>query len=104
MSSIGESKEAWLSLLGETFSAGDAIVAGKKVEMSRRAVYYALNQLCRLQHPLIEKLQHGVYRKVSGENTDALCTFALSSHESGVQPSQSAKVQGAVTIKDESHE
>ena len=52
--SIGETKEAWLSLLGDTFSTGDAIVAGKKVEMSRRTVYYALEQLCRFQNPLIE--------------------------------------------------
>ena len=77
--SIGETKEAWLSLLGEKFTSGDAVIAGRKVDMSRRSVYYALDQLCRLQHPLIEKLQHGVYRKLMTENTYAPCTIALSS-------------------------
>ncbi len=78
--SIGETKEAWLSLLGERFTSGDAVIAGRKVDMSRRSVYYALDQLCRLQHPLIEKLQHGVYRKLMTENTDAphYCTFITS--------------------------
>lgn len=41
-SNIGESKEARLSLLGDTFTAGDAIVAGKRVELSRCSAYYAL--------------------------------------------------------------
>lgn len=67
--SICETKEAWLSLLGERFTSGDAVIAGRKVDMSRRSVYYALDQLCRLQHPLIEKLQHRVYRKLMTENT-----------------------------------
>jgi hypothetical protein len=101
--SIGETKEAWLSLLGERFTSGDAVIAGRKVDMSRRSVYYALDQLCRLQHPLIEKLQHGVYRKLMTENTDAPCTIALSSRQDTVQSSQSAKVQSATTLKSENH-
>ena len=101
--SIGETKEAWLSLLGERFTSGDAVIAGRKVDMSRRSVYYALDQLCRLQHPLIEKLQHGVYRKLMTENTDAPCTIALSSCQDTVQSSQSAKVQSATTLKSENH-
>lgn len=62
---IGDTKEAWLSLLGETFTTGDAIVAGKKVELSRRSVYYALKQLCRQQNPVLEKSSHGTYRKIN---------------------------------------
>ena len=104
INSIGEMKEAWLSLLGERFTSGDAVIAGRKVDMSRRTVYYALDQLCRLKHPLIEKLQHGVYRKLMTENTDAPCTIALSSCQDTVQSSQSAKVQSATTLKSEDHE
>ena len=54
INSIGETKEAWLSLLEDRFTSGDAVIAGRKVDMSRRTVYYALDQLCRLKHPLIE--------------------------------------------------
>lgn len=98
---IGETKEAWLSLLGETFTAGEAIAAGKKVEMSRRSVYYALEQLCRLQHPVIEKLQHGKYRKIV--NPDAPCTIALLSEDKVADSTQSAKVQSANTEIKENH-
>lgn len=65
-SNIGESKEAWLSLLGDTLTASDAIVAGKRVELSRRSrsIYYALKQLCRQPNPLLEKTDHGSYRKL----------------------------------------
>lgn len=101
---IGDTKEAWLSLLGETFTSGEAVVAGRKVDMSRRAVYYALEQLCRLQNPLIVKLQHGVYRKVATENTDASCTIALSSGKCMVQSSQNAIVQSATAVNSGSHE
>lgn len=104
INSIGETKEAWLSLLENRFTSGDAVIAGRKVDMSRRTVYYALDQLCRLKHPLIEKLQHGVYRKLMTENTDAPCTIALSSCQDTVQSSQSAKVQSATTLKSEDHE
>ena len=104
INSIGETKEAWLSLLEDRFTSGDAVIAGRKVDMSRRTVYYALDQLCRLKHPLIEKLQHGVYRKLMTENTDAPCTIALSSCQDTVQSSQSAKVQSATTLKSEDHE
>lgn len=104
INSIGETKEVWLSLLGERFTSGDAVIAGRKVDMSRRTVYYALDQLCRLKHPLIEKLQHGVYRKLMTENTDAPCTIALSSCQDTVQSSQSAKVQSTTTLKSEDHE
>ena len=103
MNSIGETKEAWLSLLEDRFTSGDAVIAGRKVDMSRRTVYYALDQLCRLKRPPIEKLQ-GVYRKLMTENTDAPCTIALSSCQDTVQSSQSAKVQSATTLKSEYHE
>ena len=102
--SIGETKEAWLSLLGDTFSTGDAIVAGKKVEMSRRTVYYALEQLCRLQNPLIEKIHHGIYRKTAIGNANASCTIALSSDRNNRQSPQSAKVQSVTQINSDSHE
>ena len=104
INSIGETKESWLSLLGETFTSGDAVVAGRKVDMSRRTVYYALDQLCRLQHPLIAKLQHGVYRKLVAENTDAPCTFALSFGKDAMLSSRSAKVQSATTENSGNHE
>ena len=81
-----------------------SVIAGRKVDMSRRTVYYALDQLCRLKHPLIEKLQHGVYRKLMTENTDAPCTIALLSYQDTKQISQSAKVQSATTLKSEDHE
>ena len=102
--SIGETKEAWFSLLGDTFSTVDAIIAGKKVEMSRRTVYYALEQLCRLQNPLIEKIRHGVYRKTTVGNANAPCTIALSTDNSKGQSSQSAKVQSATQINSDSYE
>lgn len=102
--SIGETREAWFSLLGDTFSTGDAIIAGKKVEMSRRTVYYALEQLCRLQNPLIEKVHHGVYRKTSIGDVNASCTIALSSDRNNGQSSQSAKMQSATQINSDSHE
>ena len=101
---IGETKDAWLSLLGDTFTSADAVIAGKKVEMSRRSVYYALEQLCRLQHPLVEKIQHGFYRKTTADNTNASCTIALSNGKCTVELPQSAKVQSATTINTEGYE
>lgn len=82
-SNIGESKEAWLSLLGDTFTAGDAIVAGKRVELSRRSVYYALKQLCCQPNPLLEKIDHGTYCKLCPNKPAAPCTIALSDGETG---------------------
>ena len=82
-SNIGESKEAWSSLLGDTFTAGDAIVAGKRVELSRRSVYYALKQLCCQPNPLLEKIDHGTYRKLCPNKPAAPCTIALSDGETG---------------------
>ena len=43
INSIGETKEAWLSLLEDRFTSGDAVIAGRKVDMSRRTVYYVLD-------------------------------------------------------------
>ena len=92
-SGIGDNKEAWLSLLGDTFTAGDAVLAGKKVELSRRTVYYALDKLSREPNPVLEKLHHGTYRKTSAI---ASCTIALSSEGKATgQSRQSAKVQCA---------
>lgn len=91
----GETQEAWLSLLDDVFTAGDAIVAGKKVELSRRSVYYALKQLCRQPNPVLEKTSHGTYHKINQEKQSALCTVALLSNESVEQIPQSAKVQDA---------
>ena len=70
----------------------------------RRAVYYALEQLCRLHNPLIEKIRHGVYRKTAVGNANAPCTIALSTDNSEGQSSQSAKVQSATQINSDSHE
>ncbi len=89
---IGDNKEAWLSLLGDTFTAGDAVIAGRKVELSRRTVYYALDKLSREPNPVLEKLHHGTYRKSSAI---ASCTIALSSEDKAAQTGQSAKVQCA---------
>ena len=98
--SIGDTKDAWLSLLGDTFTSGEAVIAGRKVELSRRSVYYALEQLCRLKNPVIEKVRHGVYHKII---YDAPCTIALSDADNAVNAAQSAKVQSADNNPD-SHE
>ena len=99
--SIGDTKDAWLSLLGDTFTSGDAVIAGRKVEMSRRSVYYALEQLCRLKNPVIEKVSHGVYHKII---SDAPCTIALSDADNTVNTDRSAKVQSADNDNPDSHE
>ena len=99
--SIGDTKDAWLSLLGDTFTSGDAVIAGRKVEMSRRSVYYALEQLCRLKNPVIEKVSHGVYHKII---SDAHCTIALSDADNTFNAGQSAKVQSADNDKPRGHE
>lgn len=97
-SGIGDNKEAWLSLLGDTFTAGDAVVAGKKVGLSRRTVYYALDKLSREPDPVLEKLHHGTYRK---KFAIASCTIALSSEgKVAEQIGQSAKVQCATDNAD----
>ena len=99
--SIGDTKDAWLSLLGDTFTSGDAVIAGRKVEMSRRSVYYALEQLCRLKNPVIEKVSHGIYHKII---FDAPCTIAFSHANNTVNAAQSAKVQSADNDNPDSHE
>ena len=99
--SIGDTKDAWLSLLGDTFTSGEAVIAGRKVEMSRRSVYYALEQLCRLKNPVIEKVSHGVYHKII---SDAPCTIALSDADNTVNTDRSAKVQSADNNNPDSHE
>ena len=99
--SIGNTKDAWLSLLGNTFTSGEAVIAGRKVEMSRRSVYYALEQLCRLKDPVIEKASHGVYRKTT---SDASCTIALSDADNTGNIVQSAKVQSADNYNPSGHE
>lgn len=92
-SGIGDNKEAWLSLLDDTFTAGEAVIAGKKVELSRRTVYYALGKLSKEPNPVLEKLHHGTYRKTF---TIASCTIALSSEGKAAEHiGQSAKVQCA---------
>ncbi len=92
-SGIGDNKEAWLSLLDDTFTAGEAVIAGKKVELSRRTIYYALDKLSREPNPVLEKLHHGTYRKKSAI---ASCTIALSSNDKAAEHiGQSAKVQCA---------
>ena len=99
--SIGDTKDAWLSLLGDTFTSGEAVIAGRKVEMSRRSVYYALEQLCRLKNPVIEKVRHGVYHKII---SDAPCTIALSDADNTDNTDRSAKVQSADNNNPDSHE
>jgi len=95
---IGEVKEDWLSSLGDTFSAAEAVSAGRQFDMSKRTIYYALKKLCKFKNPVIEKLEHGCYRKI--KSSIALCTFALSSEKPQYKPPvedrQSAKVQTIV--------
>ena len=70
---IGETKgRLRLSLLDDVFTAGDAIVAGKKVELSRRSVYYALKQLCRQPNPVLENQSRSCH-KINQEKQSALC-------------------------------
>jgi hypothetical protein len=68
----------WLAYLNHQFTSKEALEIGKRMGMSRRSVYYALDNLCSLQHPVIIKVRHGVYEKKEPANTNALCTFALS--------------------------
>lgn len=68
----------WLAYLNHQFTSKEALEVGKRMGMSRRSVYYALDNLCSLQHPVIIKVRHGVYEKKEPANTNALCTFALS--------------------------
>lgn len=96
---LGEAKEAWLAMLGDTFTSADAVAAGKKMEMSRRSVFYALDRLCKLQKPLLIKSKHGIYQKTLAQNTNAPCTIALSDAQTAVEGKESeadsAKVQSA---------
>ena len=69
--------------------------------MSRRSVYYALEQLCRLKNPVIEKASHGVYRKII---SDAACTIALSDADNTDNTDRSAKVQSADNNNPDRHE
>lgn len=94
----------WREVLGNTFTAGDAIVAGKRVELSRRSVYYALKQLCSQPNPLLEKIDHGTYRKLCPSKPAAPCTIALSDGETGGAGGQSAKVQCANDENPRGHE
>lgn len=103
-SNIGESKEAWLSLLGNTFTAGDAIVAGKRVELSRRSVYYALKQLCSQPNPLLEKIDHGTYRQTLSEQTGCTLHYCTFGRRNGGAGGQSAKVQCANDENPRGHE
>lgn len=90
ISSIGDAREAWLSLLDDEFTTGEAVKVGRQVDMCRRSVFYALEQLCRLQCPLLEKIGHGRYRKTAAEHSNALCTIALSL-SSELEPEPSSK-------------
>lgn len=52
---IGDVKEDWLSQLGNTFTASDAIAAAKIYEIPRRTVFYALKKLCQAKQPILKK-------------------------------------------------
>ena len=81
------------------WAAGEAVVAGRKIELSRRTVYYALDKLSKEPDPVLEKLHHGTYRKTSAI---ASCTIAPSSEGKATAPAgQSAKVQCATDNTDE---
>ena len=102
INSIGETKEAWLSLLEDRFTSGDAVIAGRKLICPDVPSIMRLTNYAGLSTS---------YRKLSMEsiatydrNTDAPCTIALSSYQDTVQSSQSAKVQSATTLKSEDHE
>ena len=90
----------WLSYLNHQFTSKEALEAGKKMGMSRRSIYYALDNLCNLQNPAIIKIKHGVYMKNETNITSALCTIALSGETPDKQSTnriseESAKVQSA---------
>lgn len=90
----------WLSFLNHQFTSKEALEAGKKMGMSRRSIYYALDNLCNLQNPAIIKIKHGVYMKNEANITSALCTIALSGETPDKQSTnriseESAKVQSA---------
>lgn len=89
---IADNKEAWISLLKDTFTTGEAVLAGKKVDISRRSVYYALEKYSREPNPIFEKIHHGTYRKITSV---APCTIALLPHKEETESYDSAKVQSA---------
>lgn len=88
-------KNEWLSQLGDTFTTNEAVSVGSRLEIRRRTIYYALKKLCLSKPPILEKIQHGTYRKISSKNAVAPCTIALSKQESEQITEQSAKVQSA---------
>ena len=92
---IGDVKEDWLSQLGNTFTASDAIAAAKIYEIPRRTVFYALKKLCQTKQPILEKTKHGEYRKIQHQTSNASCTIALSTQVEELQTKHSAKVHSA---------
>ena len=82
---IGDVKEDWLSQLGNTFTASDAIAAAKIYEIPRRTVFYALKKLCQTKQPILEKTKHGEYRKIQHQTSNASCTIALSTQVEELQ-------------------
>ena len=92
---IGDVKEDWLSQLGDTFTASDAIAVAKLYEIPRRTVFYALKKFCQAKQPILEKTKHGEYRKIQHQTSNASCTIALSTQVEELQTEHSAKVQSA---------
>ena len=92
---IGDVKEDWLSQLGNTFTASDAIAAAKIYEIPRRTVFYALKKLCQAKQPILKKNKHGEYRKIQHQTSNASCTIALSTQVEELQTKHSAKVHSA---------
>lgn len=91
----GDGDGAFLSLLGNHFTTGEAVAAGRKLSFCKRKVHDLLKQMRNFQNPPIKKLSHGHYCKTAVENSNASCTIALSAEMQDDQASQSAKVQSA---------
>lgn len=99
----GDGDGAFLTLLDDAFTTGQAIAAGKKIGFCKRKVNGLLKQMRNLKNPPIKKTSHGHYCKIAVENSDpnpkpnsnALCTIALSAEKQDKQATQSAKVQSA---------
>lgn len=87
---IDAQKREFLSLLGDSFTTAEAIVAGKETGFSESGVKKCLPKLVR--DKVICKVAHGQYAKVHSSTLctlSTLGTFTLSGQDNPVQSSQS---------------
>lgn len=93
----GEQKDVWLSLLSDQFTTADAIEKGKKTGIPIRTIHRMLKQLCCGKQPKIEKVKHGIYKKLQQDASVAVGTLAEWHKEQKQEDGncQNAKLQNA---------